>query len=262
VAHDAIALFAMTGRGWNGIRANGGLALLVLLTAAAGAGPAFAYRPFDSTDPAVADPGEVEVELSPVSFRHDNGGQTWISPQLRLNYGFAQNWEVVLEGQGEHPQSGGSSSALLDNALSLKYVAREGSLQEKTGPSLATELGLLLPGLNGESGTGLALAGIAGQKWDWGAIHFNAAVSLTRERRGELFFGTILEGPGDWTVRPVAEFVYERELGVTETFAALAGVIWQAKDHLAFDLALRQASVNGQPETEVRMGLTFDFSLR
>jgi hypothetical protein len=30
-----------------------------------GAGPAFAYRPFDGTDAAVAEPGQVEVELQP-----------------------------------------------------------------------------------------------------------------------------------------------------------------------------------------------------
>lgn len=225
-------------------------------------GAAFAYRPFDSTDPAVAEPGEFEVELSPVTWRHDNSGQTWIAPQLRLNYGFAPDWEVVLEGQGEHPQFGGAPSVLVDNALSLKHILREGSLQEKPGASVATEIGVLLPGLNGESGAGASLAGIVGQKWDWGAIHFNAAVSLTRDARAELFLGTILEGPGDWVVRPVAELVYEREFGTVETVAALAGAIWQVRDNLAFDFAMRQASINGQPETELRLGLTFAFSLR
>ncbi len=42
--------------------------------------PAFAYRPFDSTDPSVADPGEFEIEASPVSFRHDDSGDVWIAP--------------------------------------------------------------------------------------------------------------------------------------------------------------------------------------
>ena len=34
----------------------------------------------------------------------------------------------------------------------LKSVLREGSLQEKSGPSIATEFGLLLPGVNAEPG--------------------------------------------------------------------------------------------------------------
>jgi hypothetical protein len=221
---------------------------------------AFAYRPFDSTDPAVADPGEVEIELSPVSFRRDDSGETWIAPQLRLNYGFARNWELVVEGQGEHPQAQGAPSVLVENAVFLKHVVREGTLQEQLGPSIAIEVGTLLPGINDQSGFGAELAGIVGGRTSWGAIHFTAAATLTRDNRGEMFLGTIIEGPSDWAVRPVAEIVYEREFGASEVFAALAGVIWEAREGLAFDLAVRQAAVDGEPETEVRVGLTFAFS--
>ena len=44
---------------------------------------AFAYRPFDSTDAAVADQGMFEVELSPLSYRHDDDGTAWIAPSAR-----------------------------------------------------------------------------------------------------------------------------------------------------------------------------------
>jgi hypothetical protein len=155
-----------------------------------------AYRPFDSTDPAVAKEGDFEVELSPLSFRQDNSGQTWIVPQLRLNYGFADDWEVVLEGQREQPHA--ADSRFAENIFSLKHVLRDGSLQDKEGPSIATDFGVLLPGVNAESGTGISLAGIIGQKFGWGAIHFNAEAELAREGRGELFLGAILEGPGTW----------------------------------------------------------------
>jgi hypothetical protein len=67
------------------------LAGLLLLPQAASA-----YRPFDSTDPAVAEPGMFEIEAGPLSYRHDEAGRTWIAPELRLNYGFAQDWEIVL----------------------------------------------------------------------------------------------------------------------------------------------------------------------
>jgi hypothetical protein len=221
---------------------------------------AFAYRPFDSTDPAVADPGEIEIELSPVSFRRSDFGDTWIAPQIRFNYGFAPNWELVVEGQGEH--SRGATSVMIDNAVFLKGVLREGTLQEQTGPSVAIEFGTLLPGINDEAGFGAEIAGIIGSQFSWGAIHLTAAATLTRDNRGEMFLGTIIEGPSFGAVRPVAEFVYEREFGEgPEVFAALAGVIWEARDGLAFDLAIRQASVEGQPETEIRAGLTFAFSI-
>ena len=216
---------------------------------------AWAYRPFDSTDPAVADAGEFEIELSPVSFRHDDDGPTWISPSARLNYGFAENWEVVLEGQGEHPKYG--RSTLVENALSLKTVLQEGSLQDKSGLSIATEGSVLLPGINGESGAGVSFTGIVGQRWDWGSVYVNLGGLRSREGHGELFFGTILEGPAAWPVRPAAEFVYEREFGETIVFgwAYLAN-----QRHVAFDLVFRQARVNSRPETEIRAGLTFAFA--
>lgn len=223
---------------------------------------ALAYRPFDSTDPAVADPGELEIEFSPVSFRRDDSGDTWIAPQLKVNYGIAPNWEFVIEGQGEHPQFGGTPGVMVDNAVFLKHVVREGTLQERPGPSIAIEFGALLPGINDDDGVGAEVAGIIGNRWSWGSIYLTAAAALTRDSRGEVFLGTIIEGPADWAVRPVAEIVYEREFGTTEVVAALAGVIWEATEGLAFDLAVRQAAVDGQPETEIRLGLTFAFSLR
>jgi hypothetical protein len=219
---------------------------------------ALAYRPFDSTDAAVADKGEIEIEASPTSFRHDDGGPTWIVPSARFNYGFAENWEVVLEGQAEHPEHG--RSTLVENALSLKSVLREGSLQDKSGFSFATEASVLLPGINDQSGAGIGLTGIAGRRWDWGSLHVNLGASRSREGHGEIFFGTILEGPHDWPVRPAAEFVYDREFGSMEKVSFLAGLIWQASDKLAFDFGMRQARINSRPETEVRAGLTFAFS--
>jgi hypothetical protein len=148
----------------------------------------------------------------------------------------------------------------VDNALSLKSVLQEGSLQDKSGLSVAAEGAVLLPGTADQSGVGLGLTGIAGQRWDWGSVHANLGVSRSREGNGEIFFGTILEGPASWTVRPAAEFVYEREFGSHETVSLLAGLIWQASDKLAFDLGVRQARINSRPETEIRAGLTFAFS--
>jgi hypothetical protein len=84
--------------------------------------------------------------------------------------------------------------------------------------------------------------------------------SRSREGRGEIFFGTILEGPHDWPVRPAAEFVYDREFGRMEKVSFLAGLIWQANEKLAFDVGIRQARINSRPDTEVRVGLDFAFA--
>ena len=64
---------------------------------------------------------------------------------------------------------------------------------------------------------GASVAGIVSQRWEWGAIHLNGQAALTREHRADLIVGAIIEGPAKWTVRPVAEVFYEREVGNAES---------------------------------------------
>src|SRR5215467_1980191 len=66
---------------------------------------AWAYRPFDGTDAAVADPGEVEVELQPAGAQWSREQNLLIAPAVVYNYGFLENWEAILEGQLQTPFS-------------------------------------------------------------------------------------------------------------------------------------------------------------
>ncbi|HWC63069.1 MAG TPA: hypothetical protein VG501_05555 [Rhizomicrobium sp.] len=216
---------------------------------------AWAYRPFDSTDASVADLNSFEIELSPLSYRHDGEGVALIAPQARLNYGFAENWEVVLEGQADHFAHGRDELSAAE--LSVKTIHHEGSLQEKTGASLASEFSILLPGSRTDDGAGFQWTGIASQRWEEGAVHLNIGAALSRDQRAVAFAGLIVEGPDDWTVRPVAELTYEREFGAGEEAGVLAGLIWKAGEHLAVDLAVRHGLSEGHSDDQVRAGLTF-----
>jgi hypothetical protein len=140
-------------------------------------------------------------------------------------------------------------------------VLREGSLQEKPGPSIATEFGVLLPRINGERGTGAVLNGIASQRWDWGTVHLNAQIALTREQHADYFLDIIIEGPRDWTVRPVSEIFYERDVGLFRTRSALIGAIWQFQDNIAVDVGFRRARINEHTAGEIRAGVTFAFGV-
>jgi hypothetical protein len=230
-------------------------------TVAVSASLAFAYRPFDGTDAAVADFKQVEIEFQPMGWQRDASQRTLIAPGVRFNYGFAERWELVVEGELDTPLSPGGVSSLAANGVFLKYVVRPGVLQEKTGLSIATEFGPLLPGINADRGTGFSWAGIVSQRWDWGTIHLNAEANLTRDQHGEAFLSAILEGPAKWTVRPVAEVFYDKVWTQSESYSGLVGAIWQVRDNLAFDAAFRYGVVNRQPVSEIRAGLTFAFEV-
>jgi hypothetical protein len=125
-----------------------------------------AFRPFDGTDAAVADTGEVEIELGPVEYLREESERTLFAPDLRLNYGFARDWEATIEGELAHTLAGDlPGTSLVGNIASLKTVLREGSLQEKPGPSIATEFDVLLPGIEDARGTGVNIIGIVSQQW-------------------------------------------------------------------------------------------------
>jgi len=244
---------------------NSSIALLALMLASAIVAcphAAFAYRPFDGTDADVAELNKVEIEYQPAGALRMGSDKSLVGPATVVNIGFAQRWEAVFEGTGMLPLSPSSPAQLTDAGMFLKHVLREGSLQDKPGWSLATEFGLLLPGIHADKGVGASLAGIASQRSDWGAVHFNASVSLTRDQHTDAFVGAIFEGPSKWNVRPVAEFFFENEFGQARTLSGLVGLIWQVREDLSFDLGVRQAFTNGHSVEEIRAGMTLGFPLR
>ena len=223
--------------------------------------PAAAYRPFDGTDAAVADVGEVEVELQPLGAAHAGGTTRGLSDTI-VNYGFADRWELVLQTTPQVPPEGFGPISV-SNAALLKYVVKPGVLQDKPGWSIATEFGAVFaefPEL-GASSVGATWAGIASQRWEWGTVHLNVAGTLTPDQHREVFLDAIIEGPNKWKVRPVAEFYFDNVFNGEQTYSALVGAIWQVNDKLSFDIAARYALVDGRPVSEFRAGLTFGFPL-
>jgi hypothetical protein len=223
-----------------------------------------AYRPFNSTDAAVASRGELELELGPLGFVKEGVDRSLVIPSAVLNWGFAQRLELVLEGRyfvqlGD--ESSTPRSSLEDDALSVKWVLREGVLQEKAGPSIASETGLLLPEINGESGVGVQEAIIVSQRWPDLTVHLNGALAWTRAHRPGFFGGVIFEVHDAWTVRPVAEVFVEGERHVPTTVSGLVGAIWRLREGLSLDGGLRVARAGGVNTTEIRAGLTWAFSV-
>jgi hypothetical protein len=227
----------------------------------AAATSAFGYRPFDGTDAAVADPGQLEVELQPVGRLQEGSERFLIAPDVVFNFGLIKNWEAVFEGRLSTPLSSSEPPNLTNAGAFLKYVVRPGVLQDKAGASVATEFGVLFPETAGSPNFGASWAGIVSQRWDWGTIHFNLQTQFNREQRADLFVSTIVEGPHTWKVRPVAEIFYEDDIGSAQTISGLIGLIWQVRENLALDAAIREAIINGRPVNELRAGLTFAFAL-
>lgn len=224
---------------------------------------AHAYRPFDSTDAAVAAKGEMELEVGPVGYQRSGRQDDLVLPTLVVNWGFLDRWELVLEGKGYlllGPDAGGARYSVEQADLFAKVVLREGCLQERPGPSIATEFGVLLPSMNaGATGLGAQATVIVSERWPAITLHLNGAVALTREHTLGGFAGLIAEGPDAWPVRPVGEVFVDGASQEATTVSGLAGAIWRAGENLSFDGALRLARTGGAGVLEVRLGFTWSF---
>lgn len=237
--------------------------LLMLALGVLFPGTCHAYRPFDSTDASVVSKGAVEIELGPLGYLAEEGSETLVVPDLVVNLGVLESWEVVVEGryliQRDSTTSQGNS--LDDAGIFLKGILRRGALQDARGPSVATEIGALLPGSDNEEMLGAECAFILSQRWDMAVLHLNAASSWTRSHSLGLFGGIILEGPTHWTVRPVAEVFAEGERDSPNVISVLAGAIWRLNDDLSLDVGLRRAQAGDTTISEARAGLTVTFRL-
>lgn len=251
--------------GLSGRRVGSSLPLAILVALATSwPAAASAYRPFDSTDAAVADRGDLEIELGPLGYLAQGPGKALVAPSLVLNWGFADRCELVLQGR-QVVQLGGEVQEprlrVEDAALSLKAVLRQGTLQEKTGPGVATELGALLPAANGASGFGAEWALIVSHRWPDLTVHVNGAAAWTRARQPGGSGGVVLEGHDAWAVRPVAEVFVEGERGSATMVSGLVGAIWRVREGLSFDVAVRRARAGAVDTTELRLGLTWGFEV-
>ena len=234
---------------------------------ATAARPAAAYRPFEGTDADVADFGDFELELGPVHWYSQRDEHDLIAPATVLNLGYAPGWELVVDFQnfvGIDTPPGEARDRLLDTDILTKGVLLPGVLQDKgPGPSIAAELGPLLPNVHGEESFGASLDVIVSERWPGLTVHVNNWLELTRgDLHLDWFEGVILEGPDYAAVRPVAELFVEHEfVADATTWSGLAGAIWRAREDLDLDMGLREARVDGERATEIRLGLTWTLGL-
>ncbi len=233
----------------------GGVAMVLL-----GAGPVSAYRPFVSTDAAVADPKEIEIELGALTLDRRGHENTFTTPSVVVNYGVLERWELV----GEFRVQEGSGTEITDPGVFLKGVLKEGVLQDKDGVSLAVEAGPLLPStVKGERGVGFEASGIFSARLAPITLHVNVGGGIDRsDARPFVTWGLIAELPVTTRFRFVSEVNGESTKGQRPNNSVLVGVIWQpSSSNIFLDAAVRRGISSGAPDWEFTAGVTFGFKL-
>jgi hypothetical protein len=234
--------------------------LLGALDCLLGAVDGWAYRPFVSTDAAVADPQEAEIELEYVTLEHAQGKQTFTLPSLVLNYGLWRDLEVVGEFAVARDPTGDLN--LVDPGLFAKAVLKEGVLQEKGGLSVAVEAGPLLPSTRpGERRVGIEAIGIVSGRVAPFTLHVNGGGGVGRRDTQPFgLWGVIGELPLCSNLRLVGEVTGESTTGALANNSTLLGCIWQPSvSNLVLDAGVRRGISRGAPDWQLTAGVTFGF---
>jgi hypothetical protein len=238
--------------------------VLAALAALALCGSAHAYRPFDGTDAAVADPGSLEIELG--AGRAKQGEARVLSvPALVATYGLGHGNEIGIEAHRTRESDGLQlpyRTRIEDSAINFKRVLREGSLQDKAGPSVATECSLLFPGSGGSGSVGAGCTALVSQQWDALTGHFNVGLERTPEGTTTRSFSLMAEGPESWPVRPGTELRWEADNAGGWDHTVLAALLIPHGKDLTLDLGWRVGQSSDGAIHEVRVGLTWAFGVR
>ncbi len=226
-------------------------------------GPTWAYRPFISTDAAVADPKEVEIELGYFTLEREKDDNAFIIPRVVLNYGLFKNWEAVAEFAVRRAPD--ADVNLIDPAIFLKAVLKEGVLQDKEGFGFAVEVGPLLPSTEkGERKFGFEGTGILTDKLGPFVVHVNGGLGVERSTGDVVgIWGLIGELPFANGIRLVGEVNGEKPRREDQRNSGLLGIIWQpwSSKNVWFDAGVRRGFTSGVPDWQFTFGVTFGFSV-
>lgn len=216
-----------------------------------------AYRPFSGTDASVAEPRQLETEVGPLGYVRVGQERLLVIPELEVNYGAGSGFEFGIEARRLMEMSPEAPPPRFDDFdVSVKRVLRRGALQDRGGPSIATEESVLLPTTE-EPGVGLQGSLVFSQVWSTTALHLNGAISKTRAHELGRFGSAIFVGPERWMLRPVAEVTLERDGNAITDRGLLVGALWDTRKGLVMDLGFRMG-YGAEREAGVRAGLTFN----
>lgn len=224
---------------------------------------AAAYRPFESTDADVVKRGALEIELGPLTVERDDGRTAYIAPSLVANYGLTDKLEFV--GEFELERAPDESWRFADPGVFLKALLKEGALQDRSGLSIAAEVGALLPesgapdqvGGNDLGGEAVLIASGALASFTY---HVNLGGGVDRDGSAFWTWGVIGELSVSDELTLAVEVAAEDAAGAAPDRSVLLGARFQPRESsIVLDLGVRRGLSSASPDWTATAGLTVGF---
>ncbi len=236
------------------------LGAVTLLVAVIGWTPSASAYVLDANDARTVAPGGLELEFQPAGWYQTFGaeGERYlIAPSVMVYAGLAEGWDLIVIGRGYLGIDGGDQTrySITDNGVYTRLLVREGSYAgDDTGPSIAIQLGVILPSWRDEQGAGASAALLVSQEWTQLDLHVNVQVDRRRSGRPGMFATIALEGPLEWPVHGVVEAYVDVEDGSRE-LSVLGALSVAPKERWTIGGGVRYFDVDGTRGIEVRLSL-------
>lgn len=255
-------------------RTRWSIALATFLLGLLGAPSTASAYLMDANDAKVVDPGTLEFELQPIGYYNvlsEPDAHYLIAPSLMGYVGITADADFIFLTRGyaylgEDPEE--TRYRTWESMLGFRFLLARGrySTEGAEGPSIVLQVQLMLPNLEGQydgvreqPGAGAAI--LLGQTWDAGTLHANVWSTLTAWRSYELFVAAAMEGPPDWSVRPLVEVTYVHDTYYGDLLSGTVGTYIDANDDLSFELGARIGGWEDYAELEVRVSMWIDAPL-
>jgi hypothetical protein len=233
---------------------------LALLVGTMGWAPTASAYVLDANDARTVAPGGLELEFQPAGWYQTFGpeGERYlIAPSVMVYAGLADGWDLIVIGRGYVGLEGGDQTrySVTDNGVFTRLLVREGSYAgDDAGPSIAIQLGVILPSWRDEEGAGASAALLISQEWTQLDLHLNVQVDRRRSGRPGVFATIALEGPLEWPVHGIVEAYVDVEDGSRE-LSVLGALSIAPKDRWTIGGGVRYFDVDGTRGIEVRLSL-------
>lgn len=220
----------------------------------------------DANDARTLDPGALEMEVQPIGYFHvlteDGEEHSLVAPSLMLYLGIDRGVDLIFLTRGffvvddEVPAAERYRTWESTIALRVQLVPGRYSTDGIDGPSLVLQTGVMLPNVSGQGEhPGAQLGLLLGQQWDAGTLHANVFATYTTWNSLDLFLAVAMEGPPDWSVRPLVEVWYDHDTYYGELLSGLVGLYVDATEHLTLELGGRIGGWDGYTELEARVSM-------
>ena len=111
----------------------------------------------------------------------------------------------------------------------------------------------MLPNVGAQEGPGAQIGLLLGQQWDAGTLHANVFATYTTWDSFDLFVAVAMEGPPEWSVRPLVEVWYDHDTYYGDLLSGLVGFYADTSDVLTLEIGARVGAWEDYTELEIRI---------